>query len=72
VPEYAYLVWNVRFVQSGKITEREGNFEEQVLSDVLLVQHGDLGRCVAACLSYRLTLVINATDRLHAYPFRAA
>jgi len=62
----------VRFVQSGKITETEGNFDEQVPSDVLLMQHGDIGRCVAAYFSYSLNLVINATDCLHAYCFRAA
>ena len=47
----------------------EVNFDEQVISDVQLVQHGVSGRCVAACLSYRLTLVINATDCPHVYRF---
>lgn len=72
VPEYTQLLWNVCFFQRGKVTEPEGNFNQQAIAGVQLVQHGDLERFLAAFQAYRLILVINAFDRLHAYRFRAA
>jgi hypothetical protein len=52
-----------------KRSQPERNFNQQAIAEV---QHGDLERFLGAFQAYRLTLAINAIDRLHAYRFRAA